>query len=172
MKVVFRAIDDSLNCTSDIIDEDCDKEDGRDRFDSWLRALRGTYSYVCEGSGHNRLRKLLRSIPCWSLEDFIFCCEEQLGLTHIQNLLYTEFSEFECRKLRLATKQCHKEAFVDSCREQEDVETEVKKMISSFFSASRCHGVGLDAGSSEAAKFSFSEFITIFTLSAIALLLG
>ncbi|GFY61006.1 hypothetical protein TNIN_421751 [Trichonephila inaurata madagascariensis] len=92
-----QAIDDSLNCTSDIIDEDCDQDDGRYRFDSWLKALRGTYSYVCEGSGYSRLRKLLRAIPCWSLEDFIFCCEEQLGLTHIQNLLYTEFSEIECR---------------------------------------------------------------------------
>ncbi|GBL86711.1 hypothetical protein AVEN_154122-1, partial [Araneus ventricosus] len=50
------AIEDSLNCTEDIIDGDCSKTVGRVRFDSWLKALRGAYSYVCQGKEHKPLK--------------------------------------------------------------------------------------------------------------------
>ncbi|GFT47081.1 hypothetical protein NPIL_351051, partial [Nephila pilipes] len=91
------AIDDSLNCTTDVIDEDCTFDEADGRIDLIHKSSTGCLQLrLQKGPGHNRLKTLLRAIPCWSLEDFIFCCEEQLGLTHIQNLLYTEISRFEC----------------------------------------------------------------------------
>ncbi|XP_035233022.1 uncharacterized protein LOC118204839 [Stegodyphus dumicola] len=49
------ALEDSLNCTSDIIDSDCTKDNGKETFDSWLRALKGAYNYVCQGD-HGNIR--------------------------------------------------------------------------------------------------------------------
>ncbi|GFS30737.1 hypothetical protein NPIL_109401, partial [Nephila pilipes] len=74
-------------------------------------------------------------------------------------------------RLHFATKQCSKEAFVDSCREQEDVDSEVKKMIAAFFSASDCNGFPDHMNSANVAKTSFTEILVTFTIAVTILLL-
>jgi len=50
---IKRSIDDALNCTSDIIDEDCSVEDGKNRFDKWNMALVSTYHELCNNAGED-----------------------------------------------------------------------------------------------------------------------
>ena len=59
ISIVFRSIDDALQCSSDIIDNDCGMKEGRDKFDSWLRGLRAVYYSLC---GKDRLA-ILGKVP-------------------------------------------------------------------------------------------------------------
>lgn len=55
---ILRLLDDSLKCSADIIDGDCSKANGTDKFDSWYKGLRAVYSYMCStASTDGKLRK-------------------------------------------------------------------------------------------------------------------
>jgi hypothetical protein len=66
----LRSIDDALNCTSDIIDEDCSREQGKIRFDKWNMALVNTYYELCDYQGEDD-KILLRGIPLKTLVLFL-----------------------------------------------------------------------------------------------------
>ncbi|GBO06475.1 hypothetical protein AVEN_130196-1, partial [Araneus ventricosus] len=107
---------------------------------------------------------LLQSTPCWSLEDFVFCSEEHLKLTHVRDLLHTEINAVECRELHNEMRVCTKLAMVGSCREEEEVYDEIHEMVSAFFSASPCQPTTHRAYVASAVSPSLS-FATLLVLS-------
>lgn len=59
----MRLLDDSLQCSADIIDGDCSKtNNGTTKFDSWFKGLRAVYSYMCLPVSTNGTQK--SRIPC------------------------------------------------------------------------------------------------------------
>lgn len=52
-----RLLDDSLQCSADIIDSDCLEINGKDKFDSWYKGLRAVYSYMCHPMTNNGTRE-------------------------------------------------------------------------------------------------------------------
>ncbi|GIY59062.1 uncharacterized protein CDAR_275651 [Caerostris darwini] len=163
------ALDDSLNCTTDIIESDCESDDGRGRFEAWVRALRGAYAHLCRGTQHPRFKKLLQAIPCWSLEDFVLCWTEDLKMTHVQDLLHTEINAMECKKIHGAMKRCNKMATVSSCREQEDVSVEVNALVQAFFAASDCRPAGPPAGRATSSALSSAAALAMLLLLLVSL---
>ncbi|XP_054707223.1 uncharacterized protein LOC129217016 [Uloborus diversus] len=150
------ALEDALNCTSDIIDDGCSDSEGRDSFDAWVRALRASLRYVCAGAGQNKapIRDILLGISCWDLEDFIFCTENEGNLTHIRDLLHTKLGDEECGILQSVTSRCFRAASRASCREQENVPRRARKMLDVFLEESGCArpaGHELEPGSAAAA---------------------
>ncbi|XP_055940288.1 uncharacterized protein LOC129969659 [Argiope bruennichi] len=164
------AIEDSLNCTEDIIDGDCSRSDGRYRFDSWLKALRGAYRYVCRGKDHDSIKMLLQSTSCWSLEDFVLCIEDHMDLKHVRDLLHTEINAVECEKLHREINLCSKLATTGSCREQFDIDAEILKMIEAFFSASDCGPMTYRGHSMAATSASLAASTTLIAFCLLWLL--
>lgn len=130
-------LDDALNCTSDIIDTDCSSQEGKDRFDSWLAALRSAYFYVC-GESLVELYDILNGISCWNVDMFLNCTLLTVQIGHIEDLLHTDLDMAECGKLRESFATCNKNARVSSCREQTNVEDRVHDLITAFFDGSKC----------------------------------
>ncbi|XP_076334078.1 uncharacterized protein LOC143238055 isoform X2 [Tachypleus tridentatus] len=135
------SLDDSLLCTTDIIDTDCSLADGREVFDSWTRALRSAYDSVCVGS-NDRLRDLLSNIQCWNVNTFIACTTEKVNLSHIRNLLHTPLDKAECRNLNETFKECTQDASTESCREQDSTLRALDKVFDAFMDGSHCNDYG------------------------------
>ncbi|XP_013777590.1 uncharacterized protein LOC106462232 [Limulus polyphemus] len=135
------SLDDSLLCTTDIIDTDCSLAEGRESFDSWTRALRSAYDSVCVGS-NDRLRDLLSNIQCWNVNTFIACTTEKANLSHIRDLLHTSIDKVECSNLNETFRKCTQDASTGSCREQDSTLRAVDKVFDAFMDGSHCNDYG------------------------------
>ncbi|KAG8195538.1 hypothetical protein JTE90_019526 [Oedothorax gibbosus] len=129
------SVDDSLNCTADIIETECSDANEVRSFEAWLKSLRATHSYMCAGYDHKVLATLLRGIECWNIEDFLFCVEGSLRVTHVRDLLHAPINGEVCRNLKNVFIKCNLDAAVGSCREQDDVSKETEGMIHAFLSS-------------------------------------
>ncbi|XP_066967366.1 uncharacterized protein [Macrobrachium rosenbergii] len=134
-----RGLDDALNCTADIIDSDCNEQDGRMRFDNWLQGLRGAYGRLCQRGNYDLMDNLLTSNNCWNFKTFIKCVEKKANLTHIADLLTAELDQTECNLLQMAVSICNEKAEKGraKCRGKGDA---VNEAVAAFFASSSCAG--------------------------------
>lgn len=80
-----RLLDDSLQCSADIIDSDCSEINGKDKFDSWYKGLRAVYSYMCHPMTNNGTRESAlhsKYTECFSKWDPCLMYHVQLSTTN------------------------------------------------------------------------------------------
>lgn len=165
------AIDDALNCTSDIIDEDCTEDNGRSAFDSWMVAIRAAYRFLCGGQ-HENLRDIFQGIQCWNINHFLNCTEKRSAIGHIGDLLKSPFVEEECEKLTKDMADCRKEAEEGSCREQNNIHTVVQEMIQAFFQETHCKtDVVIAPSTGSASQKSVLTFTSVLYLAVMTVAL-
>jgi len=131
------SIDDALQCTSDIIDTDCGKKDGRDRFDAWLRGLRAVYYFTC-GRNQIGLLGMTQNPDCWNPIGFLKCTEKMAGINHVNDLLKQRLDMNECNRLLISISVCNARATnMQSTRCTPSLEN-VNEIIHTFFSKTEC----------------------------------
>lgn len=140
------SIDDALNCTSDIIDEDCSEEQGKNRFDKWNMALVNTYYELCDYNGKDDkilLRAILYTVHCWNATHFVECMQTNTQFTSIGNLMHIDINKNECDKLYLTFEECRKkqtELTKRFCTQNETTEAVslVHHLLDIFMESSHC----------------------------------
>jgi len=132
-------LDDSLQCSADIIDNDCSKINGTDKFDSWYKGLRAVYSYMCHPMTNNGTKERLHKIKyssCWSKESFIKCVGNMLNIHHVVDMLKTSYDYKECIRMVIAMTNCN--VYSQSMKCTESQETFINDLVFIFFSQQKC----------------------------------
>ncbi|XP_040077625.2 uncharacterized protein LOC8040912 [Ixodes scapularis] len=91
-------------CRKDIVDGGCSVDEGRQRFDRWEAAFKAVEERAC--LDERLLTDLVRAHSCWNLDLFGYCVRANTSLSAVRDLLHTEFSQSECKKLQEALNGC------------------------------------------------------------------
>ncbi|KAK7862933.1 hypothetical protein R5R35_004892 [Gryllus longicercus] len=155
------AIDGGLKCARDIIDGDCDVDDGRDHFDLWMNGLEKMYKSLCS-SNMQLLKVLLESSHCWNSGLFIKCLEEEKNILHIVDFLKVDRDLNNCYHLTINLASCSTRASsqTSSCVSPQNA---IKELLHTFFTAGICS----DITNSQPRGKPFLELTPIFILIAI-----
>ncbi|XP_045607418.1 uncharacterized protein [Procambarus clarkii] len=130
-------LDDALNCTSDIVDNGCSAEQGRDTFDVWLRGMRAVHRALCLGRDLSLIDNILKSSNCWKFKKFVKCAEETANITHVSDLLTTKLDRYECNLLQLSVGMCNADSEKNhwKCRGKAEA---VQRALAVFFAHTSC----------------------------------
>ncbi|XP_050528870.1 uncharacterized protein LOC126898651 [Daktulosphaira vitifoliae] len=158
--------DDSLQCSADIIDGDCSKSDGIDRFNSWLKGLRAVHSYACLHTSQFRLNATssLLNTQCLNRKEFITCVGELLNIHHVVDLLKTAFDYKECIRTIISMSNCNAQSQSSTCSNYNG--GFLNDLIYVFFSEHKCNFIEENTNSS-----SLNESNNIFLILAIFFIL-
>jgi len=129
------AWNDSLSCTSDIIDDGCQIADGRLKFDHWNEALRKTFEFVCK-EDLRVLQDLFHSIRCFNISAFFNCVEKTANLKTVQDLMATNLDITECKYIQKVIQKCGEYVTADTCALE--VLEPLDNIFGTFFDAADC----------------------------------
>ncbi|XP_050426377.1 uncharacterized protein LOC126836781 isoform X2 [Adelges cooleyi] len=131
--------DDSLNCSADIIDGDCSKSNGIERFDSWLSGLRAVYAYTCrkDPDGNYNHTSSVFNNECWNRKQFVSCVGETLNIHHVVDLLNTAFDYKKCVRTIISMSTCNAISHSTMCSKFHDAF--LNDLISIFFLQHKCN---------------------------------
>jgi len=163
------SIDDALQCTSDIIDTDCGKKEGRDNFDAWLKGLRAVYYLLC-GKNEIGLLGMTQNAECWNPMTFIKCTEHMAGIDHINTLLKQKLDMNECNRLLISISTCNARATdMQNTRCTPSLEN-INEIIHIFFSSTECGRLCSSRNSAPLPKSSLTTIVMLLTSIVIPFL--
>jgi len=163
------SIDDALQCTSDIIDTDCGRKEGRDNFDAWLRGLRAVYYLMC-GRNQIGLLGMTQNPDCWNPMSFLKCTEQMAGINHVNDLLKQKLDMNECNRLLISISACNARATnMQSTRCMPSLEN-VNEIIHTFFSKTECGRVCNSRSRAPSLQFNVQSVIMLLALIAFSMI--
>ncbi|GAB6026234.1 hypothetical protein CHUAL_012443 [Chamberlinius hualienensis] len=161
------AWNDSLDCTSDIIDTECDEKDGRIKFDHWHSALSKTWQFVCY-ENPQILKDVFSSAQCFNVSAFLYCIETTSGVNSSQSLLSTDLDVNECRYLKKVIDKCGEYVTYGSCALE--ILKPISTIVDYFFNAGDCSKpIIKPVSNSNRINYNIIYFIMTISLTAITL---
>lgn len=160
------AWNDSLSCTSDVIDEGCQESDGRLQFDHWNAALRKTFEFVCNDADLQLLKNVFHSIRCFNMSAFLHCIEKTAHLQSVQDLLATRLDPSECWYMQKVFSKCGEYVSYATCAME--VMEPVNRILDEFLQASDCNSpvqpkyLVDSSGSVKCVSMLFGSFLLVF----------
>ncbi|XP_037077946.1 uncharacterized protein LOC119099004 [Pollicipes pollicipes] len=160
------ALDDALNCTSDIIDGDCSAADGRLVYDGWLSGLRAVQRHLCADGAANML-EFFRRTSCWNPLTYLQCLERSANITHVTDLLKVKLDPAECRRTLQAASACS----ADQASRCAGVPGRLDQALTAFLLESPCGSSALYVPPAPAAAATVTGAALAITVLALATVL-
>ncbi|BES89796.1 Hypothetical protein NTJ_02603 [Nesidiocoris tenuis] len=156
-------VDDKIQCSKDIIDAGCQRQDGRDNFDSWVSGLTAVSSFFCLKDTWT-LKELVNNVAprgsCFSLDAFAACIETKTKITHVADMLFVTMDAVECNWVMMAFATCGARVTSPECSHVKEIIDEVLQI---FFQEVKC------AYTCSSATSSLVTYTTLPLLSVISL---
>uniref|UniRef100_A0A1B6CGQ6 Protein TsetseEP domain-containing protein n=1 Tax=Clastoptera arizonana TaxID=38151 RepID=A0A1B6CGQ6_9HEMI len=132
-------LSDALNCSSEIVDEDCSLDSGIATFDSWLGGLKAVYSNLCD-SNNKAFKALMSTRNCWDGLLFVKCLENKTGISHVVDMLHVLLDQNECNRILISMSTCNVQATTNNgmCNTSQEV---ISEAIHSFFTKTKCGSI-------------------------------
>ncbi|VVC30429.1 Hypothetical protein CINCED_3A007225 [Cinara cedri] len=169
-KTFCELLDDSLQCSADIISSDCSVKNGTARFDSWYKGFRSVYSYMCHptkvnGSQETELPNF-RNSECWNKQRFIDCVGNMLNIHHVVDMLNISYDYKECVRMMIAMISCNTISQHPSC----DHGQFINNLLFLFFSEHKCND--FDVPEKTNGAMSLFGLLPLYPLVSVVMLLN